>query len=303
MKKKPNALPPDLNLDDWRNWKFDGVLESERMACCLWEYARESAFIRDTLKRLSLSWKTPSWVAEQEANTSEFWIRLRQNHGWVKPEEANQIDANLRTIGNCFCNGFFPTDVFLIDAGKSFPKPWQSLTKAQRKERVDFTTRKRTKRCGGGFGICRAFVNDYLRELERRANANPPGPPRLLTRWGTEVLLVEIEWERYSPDKIVQHFRQWVTGNRPKLFRNRKGRPPGAFDPFAALDGLAIMRLLRHCKPSEAGAKAPKLWERHRGKQLFRTRKRALETFRKLFPLLPTNEQPLSCLTKAGRSR
>lgn len=43
MKEKPNALPPDLKVDDWRNWNFDGVLDPEQMACCLWEYAREGA--------------------------------------------------------------------------------------------------------------------------------------------------------------------------------------------------------------------------------------------------------------------
>ena len=32
------------------DWNFDNVPENELVACCYWEYARESAFIRDTLR-------------------------------------------------------------------------------------------------------------------------------------------------------------------------------------------------------------------------------------------------------------
>lgn len=32
------------------DWNFDNVPDDELMACCYWEYARESAFIRDTLR-------------------------------------------------------------------------------------------------------------------------------------------------------------------------------------------------------------------------------------------------------------
>ena len=65
MKKKPKAvilqsrakqlspaapLAPDLSVDDSQNWKFDDVDESELVACCYWEYARESASIRGAVE-------------------------------------------------------------------------------------------------------------------------------------------------------------------------------------------------------------------------------------------------------------
>jgi hypothetical protein len=31
-------------------WNFEQVPDGELVACCYWEYARESAFIRDTLR-------------------------------------------------------------------------------------------------------------------------------------------------------------------------------------------------------------------------------------------------------------
>ena len=38
---------------DWREWFFDRLdTPSEKIVCCFWEYARESAFIRDTAARL-----------------------------------------------------------------------------------------------------------------------------------------------------------------------------------------------------------------------------------------------------------
>jgi len=33
------------------DWNFDEVPDGELVACCYWEYARESAFIRDVRKR------------------------------------------------------------------------------------------------------------------------------------------------------------------------------------------------------------------------------------------------------------
>src|SRR5216684_7591220 len=33
------------------DWNFDNVPDGELVACCYWEYARESAFIRETLRQ------------------------------------------------------------------------------------------------------------------------------------------------------------------------------------------------------------------------------------------------------------
>jgi len=36
---------------DWHEWNFDAVPDDELIACCYWEFARESAFIRDVRRR------------------------------------------------------------------------------------------------------------------------------------------------------------------------------------------------------------------------------------------------------------
>jgi hypothetical protein len=44
VRKQPEVI---ADID----WNFDGVPDGELVACCYWEYARESAFIRDTLRQ------------------------------------------------------------------------------------------------------------------------------------------------------------------------------------------------------------------------------------------------------------
>lgn len=39
------------------DWNFDNVPDRELAACCYWEYARESAFIRDVRSRAIRSWQ------------------------------------------------------------------------------------------------------------------------------------------------------------------------------------------------------------------------------------------------------
>ena len=42
--------PAQSKTLDSKVWNFDAVPDGELKACCYWEYARESAFIRDTLR-------------------------------------------------------------------------------------------------------------------------------------------------------------------------------------------------------------------------------------------------------------
>jgi hypothetical protein len=40
------------------NWNFDKVPDNELVACCYWEYARESAFIRNVRQRCIQNWRS-----------------------------------------------------------------------------------------------------------------------------------------------------------------------------------------------------------------------------------------------------
>jgi hypothetical protein len=46
----------DSNLSEF-DWNFDPVPDNELVACCYWEYARESEFIRGLRQRCIQNWR------------------------------------------------------------------------------------------------------------------------------------------------------------------------------------------------------------------------------------------------------
>jgi hypothetical protein len=51
-------------------WDFDEVPDNELVACCYWEYARESMFIRDLRRRSWEHWK-PLYAKEKGSDAPE----------------------------------------------------------------------------------------------------------------------------------------------------------------------------------------------------------------------------------------
>ncbi len=109
-------------------WNFDEVPEDELVACCYWEYARESVFIDDVRRRcLDPQWKT-----------------------MVKTELHKYVGKDIETIqsigypSEVIVRGIFcPPEGVLDDAPRlqagevhrqtgSFPKPWQALRMPER---------------------------------------------------------------------------------------------------------------------------------------------------------------------------
>ena len=123
------------------NWNFDGVPDNELVACCYWEYARESAFIRDLRKR-----------------SLECWKPLYSKCGGLSLPEEQRLHQDLQkaqSIGyesEVFIRGIScpPDEVFpdapplkpgeVYQATGSFPKSWQSLTAAERSYRSHIGT-------------------------------------------------------------------------------------------------------------------------------------------------------------------
>lgn len=62
------------------DWNFDGVPDGELIACCYWEYARESKFIRERLQAYRKKWWCPGGELGAErtecAGTQSTWIEL-----------------------------------------------------------------------------------------------------------------------------------------------------------------------------------------------------------------------------------
>jgi hypothetical protein len=59
---EPGQQKPPLLIE--AEWRFDSVPDGELVACCYWEYARESAFIRGLRHRSWEHWK-PLYVKDQ----------------------------------------------------------------------------------------------------------------------------------------------------------------------------------------------------------------------------------------------
>ena len=105
------------------DWNFDNVPENELVACCCWEYARESAFIR----RIKQSFAARK---AREKFNAKLWRHFER------------IDS-IGYAAEVFLLGFFVEEVESSKASRpdaplitgSFPGPWQSLSDVERKYR------------------------------------------------------------------------------------------------------------------------------------------------------------------------
>ncbi|MGB7747135.1 MAG: hypothetical protein WBN75_07600 [Verrucomicrobiia bacterium] len=325
-----NIFSPLAEVD----WNFDAVPDSELVACCYWEYARESAFIRELRQRC--------W---------EHWQPLYLKGQWWNEPEDREIHKDLQKVqsigypAEVFLRGIAcPPDGVLPDAPPlkpgevyrttgSFPKPWQLLTKEERTYRA-YVPPRGIVDCVQIVPFERALfldVKDIAETVEtqrrlrdeandrvRRENPKmteeticrlgklqyPDIRPTVIYASGTEKTVVEINWGVFTNEEIIQAFRKWVKANRPQDIRvpNRKGRNK-ARDWRVALERLGMMRLLHRFRRREIEAKCPEAWKLYGKREWYKERKRAGEMFHRLFPFLAKSERPLGWQTQGGHSR
>ena len=272
----------------WEDWDFSDVPNEELIACCYWEYARESTFIRETLQHYR-----------------EYFHR-----GFIKdPKKSDAIFdrmdriQSIGDISDVIIRGCaFPADMVWQSADQnakdyrhpdadpitgSFPAPWQRLPQPERTSRSRMTNhgtgsvpvpfeRAHWSEARDIAQHCRTKVDAINAAYHRVQEENPgksevqlieegklqPGPdPTASLFWesGREVTVVRISWEDYTNDQLVQYFRRWVKASRPERLPvpSRQGHKPG--DWRARLTRLAAMRLLANLKPSEISAARGKL--------------------------------------------
>jgi hypothetical protein len=327
----PMSEPMQINLAENAvlldcDWNFEAVPDDELVACCYWEYARESGFIRDVRERC---WK------DQQA-------------GGQRDKGLHTDLQKLQSIGyfaHCFLHGFFcPQDGVLPDAlplgpGEvrrltgAFPKPWQLLTKEERQYRAYMPPRgivdhMRIVPFERGLFLyvedivkmvtTQRALRDEANALARRQNPRlsedtlsrmgklqfPDIQPSVIYASGTENTLVQISWGIFTNEEIVQEFRKWVKANRPKDLPGPDGKGHNkARDWRVALERLGMMRLLHRFRLSEIEAKLPEAWRLYGKREWYKERKRSARTFHSFFPFLQEEEQPLSWPTRGGRSK
>lgn len=323
--RKQETRGEKVDLSEF-DWNFDNVPDNELIACCFWEYARESAFIRDVRHRC---------------------LESQQTDG-PRDELLHADLQKLQSIGHpadFFLRGFFcPPDGVLRDAlplrpGEvhrvtgSFPKPWRLLSKEEQEYRA-FVPPRGMVDCfqfvpfeRSLFLDAKAIVENVTKQRRLRDEANsltrrenPKLPEEVLMRMGklqfadlqpsviygsgTENTVVRISWGMFTNEEIIQSFRKWVKANRPKDIRIQDGKGRNkARDWRVALERLAVMRLLHEFRLRDLPMACPKAWKLYGKREWYKERKRAGETFHRLFPFLSKSGRPLHWLTKGGRSR
>lgn len=313
------------------DWNFDEVPDNELVACCYWEYARESDFIRSTLK------KYRDWFL-----AGGNW----DNGGWEIGDDLERIQS-CGYVSEVFMRGcaFGPTAHHQSkDPGKanyrhpqaaqitgSFPAPWQSLSTAERNERGHIRTERTLlslvpiKRgtwhdakdiASWAEGRWRAWNAAYQatrqeypgiseEDLVKQGKLNAsPGIQPSLYRAGDEVTVISIHWSDFTNEELVHYFRRWVRANRPKQLDDPDARGHKPKDWRAQLTRLAVMRLLSRFTALELVADNgfPAIWntKQFSGRKWadvskwYAARSEACSAFQKFFPFLPRKEMPLS---------
>jgi hypothetical protein len=299
-------------------WNFDEVPDSELVACCYWEYARESPFICSTLQRYGerLAGRRPDTDAEVEEIQRNEQMLLGMGYAlevFIPDQFSNREPDAPPSLGG-------------------FPKPWQALSIAQRKARSPIRRESESPgiapvqlaRSPCGESLARAWEAMYKRSLIdgspcrfsfRTGPTLVNGVPCGLRFWEgkTETLLIEIAWGHFSNDEIAEYFRKWVSGARSRHFPNpKKTGHTRKHDRRAALRDLGVMRLLNFSTVANLKNRGPVAADHFtrlgwlgtdRQKNFSAARKRALRNFRDLFPFLPEGELPMHATTKGGRGK
>jgi hypothetical protein len=321
----PSDLKNTLPTSEWNFFDRDRVPDEQLIACCYWEYARESNAIREAVKIVKTALANQGKSAPETAEGKAFRVSATRAYGLL-----NQTRLPL-----------------LFWTGLHFPEiPWQSIDKTERKKWAnacpEFSTPWRIPpfqitgdHCIAGelYGKAKAAHEKRI-ALERRLSQIDTGaanlteaaevrqklleqeknPAPLLVRGvgGVDFFIAQINWRDFTDNEIIECFKQWVKtkGNRPipmtqepKGVRGMQGgRGHKPRDWRASLDRLGIMRLMnRHsfeeitsivqAAASVTSADREKYSEKS---GCIKERTKALKDFHGFFPFLDAEEKPCS---------
>ncbi|MCU0795913.1 MAG: hypothetical protein MUF31_08260 [Akkermansiaceae bacterium] len=305
------------------DWMFDDIPDEEVIACCLWEYGRESHTFGMTAAD---HWvKVRRWMEEAYADDPELerWHDKEQ----VRIEEwLNEVGYTFDEFSDRFWQGDFPLiEIYdtLRKSGGTSAAAWQELHIDERERLV----RKVGESC-----VLRPLVAASVGDLEKLWNANNLELLEIRSRklpanddtedgaLYSESTHTEILWEpdkpaeyiaaaftvdfsRFTDREILDAFRDWLKQARPaqwerprRVFPNAPQRGRKLIDYRVALERLGLMRLLNDNYPDHLRKNYPEVWKRlSRDETHFRREcKLACDFFRTLFPFLPEDELPRS---------
>ena len=177
------------------DWNFDAVPDPELVACCYWEYARESAFIRDL---------------------RQHCLEGRQNGQQPDAQLLSMLErlSELGYVAEIFVPGYFyPLEPFttarrtgdraLLPA--HFPKAWQTLEAKHKAHRARIRISRDVNALvpfQRGPTIFAKWITEHC-GVEKTPGAGPNGIVPSLFSGGSEIGLFEIKWAQFTNDEIV----------------------------------------------------------------------------------------------------
>jgi hypothetical protein len=305
------------------DWDFRRIADRELIACCMWEYARESRSLAFARERYAITMR--------RVTRNKSWGGLPADDAAFKRHVADTKarEKRARFDWEAFLRRFWESDVGFVKYYQSLrenggigTRPWRTLPGKIRRRFV----RELDDR-----SVLKPLVPALVRELEAlwlannkhllevRARVRSPdddSEDAALCEPTTPVSIDDekprparetsaaftIDFSRYSDTEILAAFTVWLRTNRPRRWRRPQNLFPIARrgkklnDYRVALERLGLMRLLHYFPPRFLRSELPKAWQLYGGKQAaFRREVRgAVAFFRERFPFISKQELPAS---------
>ena len=332
---KPTPAPARPGELDWREWNFVSVPDSELVACCHYEYARESVAIRSAVKRakvaqVSLGKPLPVERVHQPfidaVNQAyallhhtgfdlSFWLRLPFHKPWLdvdKDERAKWAHVCPAMPVAVKIPAFGVTgDYFIVSelynlahqANEKRKAAWARVMDAEKVKELVLAKGAN----GEGVDAAKLHLADKnIAELLTQAKQDEnPCPISFMGGGGVQTLVAQINWRDYTKPEIKAAMRQWVEANTPKTIPEPSERGHKPIDWRNKLRALGIMRLMKRTAFGNMKIRQSAAWELYRNwkeTQWYADQRRASKHFRTLLPFLPEGELPLHANTKHSRA-
>lgn len=307
------------------DWNFDAVRDEEIIACCLWEYARESPTIG---MAADLHW----------CNVRGLWHRERYERDAetkaVHDKQEARIQRRVKALGfdyDKFLGRFWKSDLAAIEIYQRISE--HVMDGARAWQQIPVKSRLRLAKQVSESLILHPLAPATVGELEKLWNANrgqleeirsTPRPENddsedCALYEISEPVILEVEerkapaggmsvaftvdFARFNDREIVAELQRWLVAHRPKhwqrplrVFPSSGARGKKHIEYRVALERLGLMRLLHWHPPREIPDIWPEAWKKYGRKQdsFRREVRQAGRFFRKLFPFLPSRERPSS---------
>ncbi len=274
------------------DWNFDKVPDNELVACCYWEYARESARVRAAFEpddKVFFPNPTPNYVISPGG--------VRMKTGSVLNTARSRFVAQIREVA-------LPVLVTVHHAIDEVPSlfdlPWQELSAVVRQAVIAELAPYFAEKPGLTF-------LPFNRCSDHRDIGLADGNYRCATfdaELGVEYLRVEIDWRGFTDAQIIAAFKVWLAENRPAgvgVASRRGVRKQKGYRDYLAW--LGMMRLMSVCPFTSIEKEMPNAWACYRSADWPRARKKAADVFKGLFPFLPQEDAPIHWQTAGRRAK